>query len=341
MLKKIELKDAVGTKLAHDMTEIRPGEFKGAAFHKGHMVCNEDLCRLQKMGKNHLYVIDLDEDEIHEDQAAAILADALAGDGIVWKDEPREGKIKLLAEKDGLFAVNTAALAAFNMVDEVMCATLHNHTLVKKGELVAATRAIPLIMKRAPIQRAAAIARQNGAVLAIRPIRKAKVGLVITGSEVYHGRIEDKFGPVVQAKLIELGSTILRQVLVSDDVAMTVGAIRDLIRDGADMVAVTGGMSVDPDDQTPASIRAAGARVITYGAPVLPGAMFMLAYIGQVPVLGLPGCVMYYRASIFDLVVPRILAGETVTRADITAMGHGGLCAACEDCRFPQCAFGK
>ena len=161
MLKKIELKDAVGTKLAHDMTEIRPGEFKGAAFHRGHTVCNEDLCRLQKMGKNHLYVVDLDEDEIHEDQAAAILADALAGDGIVWKDEPREGKIKLLAGADGLFAVNTASLAAFNMVDEVMCATLHNHTLVKKGELVAATRAIPLIMRRAPIERAAAIARQN------------------------------------------------------------------------------------------------------------------------------------------------------------------------------------
>ena len=192
MLKKIELKDAVGTKLAHDLTEIRPGEFKGAAFHKGHEVCNEDLCRLQKMGKNHLYVIDLEDDEIHEDQAAAILADALAGDGIVWKDEPREGKIKLLAGKDGLFNVDTAALAAFNMVDEVMCATLHRHTLVKKGELVAATRAIPLIMKRAPIERAAAIARQNGAVLTVKPLRKAKVGLVITGNEVYNGLIEDQ-----------------------------------------------------------------------------------------------------------------------------------------------------
>ncbi len=206
MLKKVKLKDAIGSKLAHDMTEIRPGEFKGAAFHKGHTVCNEDLCRLQKMGKNHLYVIDLEDDEIHEDQAAAILADALAGDGIVWKDEPREGKIKLLAEKDGLFGVDTAALAAFNMVDEVMCATLHNHTLVTKGQQVAATRAIPLIMKKAPIERAATIARQNGAVLTVKSLRKARVGLVITGNEVYNGLIEDRFEPILAEKVKGLGS---------------------------------------------------------------------------------------------------------------------------------------
>jgi hypothetical protein len=197
MLKKIKLQDAVGTKLAHDITEIRPGEFKGPAFRKGHTVCNEDLCHLQKLGKNHLYQIDLAEDEIHENQAAAILAGALAGDGIVWQDEPREGKIKLLAERDGLFAVNTSALAAFNMVDEVMCATLHSHTLVRKGELVAATRAIPLIMKRAPIERAAVIAQQNGATLAVKALLHAKVGLIITGNEVYHGLIEDRFAPIL------------------------------------------------------------------------------------------------------------------------------------------------
>ena len=200
MLKKIKLQDAVGTQLAHDLTEIRPGEFKGAAFYKGHTVCNEDLCRLQKMGKNHLYVLDLDADEIHENQAAAILADALAGEGIAWKDQPREGKIKLLADRDGLLTVNTAALAAYNMVEEVMCATLHNHTIVQKGQLVAATRAIPLVMKRTAIERAAAIARQEGGVLAVKPIRKARVGLVITGNEVYHGLIEDRFVPILIEK---------------------------------------------------------------------------------------------------------------------------------------------
>jgi len=182
VLKIIPLEEAVGSTLAHDITEIRPGVFKGPAFRKGHSVCQEDICHLQRLGKNHLYVIDLAEDEIHEDEAAAILASALAGDGITWKNEPREGKINLLAEADGLLRVNTATLAAFNMIDEVMCATLHNHTLVRKEELVAATRAIPLIMKRAPIDRAAAIAAENGPVLCIKPLRHARVGLVITGN---------------------------------------------------------------------------------------------------------------------------------------------------------------
>jgi len=181
MIKTIKIKDAVGIKLAHDITEIRPGEFKGAAFHKGHTVCNEDLCRLQKLGKNHLYLIDLEADEIHENEAAAIMAEALAGKGVVWKNEPREGKIGLKADRDGLLTVNVSALAAFNMIEEVMCATLHTHTMVNAGELVAATRAIPLVMKRAPIERAAAIAGQNGGVVSVLPLRKGKAGLIITG----------------------------------------------------------------------------------------------------------------------------------------------------------------
>ena len=341
MLKKIELKDAVGTKLAHDMTEIRPGEFKGAAFHKGHTVCNEDLCRLQKMGKNHLYVIDLDEDELHEDQAAAILADALAGDGIVWKDEPREGKIKLLAEKDGLFAVDTAALAAFNMVDEVMCATLHNHTLVKKGELVAATRAIPLIMKRTPIQRAAAIARQNGAVLAIRPIRKAKVGLVITGNEVYHGLIEDRFAPILSEKVKALGSEVSEVTYAPDDAELIRAAIRSHLDRGCNLLMLSGGMSVDPDDVTRQGIRSAGTGEMHYGASVLPGAMFLVAYVGDVPLLGVPACGLFHRITVLDLLLPRILAGEKIGKAELAFLGHGGLCKDCEECVYPHCPFGK
>ena len=209
MLKKIELQEAVGTKLAHDITEIRPGEFKGPAFRKGHTVCNEDLCHLQKLGKNHLYLIDLEQDEIHENQAASILAKGLAGDGVMWEDNPREGKINLVAGRDGLLTVNTASLAAFNMVDEVMCATLHNHTLVKEGELIAATRAIPLVMQRAPIDRAAAIARQNGAVVSVKQLRCARVGLMITGNEVYHGLIEDRFAPVLTDKVEGLGSEVV------------------------------------------------------------------------------------------------------------------------------------
>ncbi|MGD9045414.1 MAG: molybdopterin-binding protein [Desulfobacterales bacterium] len=341
MLKKIELKDAVGTKLAHDMTEIRPGEFKGAAFHKGHTVCNEDLCRLQKMGKNHLYVIDLEDDEIHEDQAATILAGALAGDGIFWKDEPREGKIKLLAGRDGLFAVNTAALAAFNMVDEVMCATLHNHTLVKKGELVAATRAIPLTMKRAPIERAAAIARQDGAVLAVKTIRKAKVGLVITGNEVYHGLIEDRFAPILAEKVEALGSKVTGVAFAPDDAGLIHKAIRTHLDQGCDLLMLSGGMSVDPDDVTRQGIRSAGAGEIHYGASVLPGAMFLVAYVGDVPLLGVPACGLFHRITVLDLVLPRILAGEKIGKAELAFLGHGGLCKDCEECTYPHCPFGK
>jgi hypothetical protein len=217
VLKTIKLEEAVGSKLAHDITEIRPGEFKGPAFRRGHTVCEADLCHLQKLGKNHLYVIDLAEDEIHENEAAVIMATALAGDGIIWKDGPKEGKINLLAETDGLLSVNTASLAAFNMVDEVMCATLHNHTLVRKGDQVAGTRAIPLVMKRAPVERAAAIAKQNGSVLSVRPLHRSRVGLVITGNEVYHGLIQDRFAPVLTEKVEALGSEVVALDFAPDD----------------------------------------------------------------------------------------------------------------------------
>jgi len=341
MLKKIKLKDAIGTQLAHDITEIRPDEFKGAAFRKGHMVCNEDLCHLQKLGKNNLYVIDLAADEIHENQAAAILADALAGDGIAWKDDPHEGKINLLAAKDGLFKVDTTALAAFNMVDEVMCATLHNHTLVKKGEKVAATRAIPLVMKRVAIERAAAIARQNGAVLAVKALRSARVGLVITGNEVYHGLIEDRFAPILSEKATILGCEVAGIAFAPDDEALISQAIGDHLGRGCDLIMLSGGMSVDPDDVTRKGIQMAGATQMHYGSAVLPGAMFLAAYIGDVPLLGVPACGMYHRITVLDLVLPRILAGEHIGKAELAFLGHGGLCKDCEECVYPHCPFGK
>ena len=341
MLKKIKLEDAVGTQLAHDITEIRPGEFKGPAFHKGHTVCNEDLCHLQKLGKNNLYLIDLEEDETHENQAAAILADALAGDGIAWKDEPHEGKINLLAATDGLFKVDTTALAAFNMVDEVMCATLHNHTLVKKGERVAATRAIPLVMKRVAIERAAAIARQNGAVLAVKALRQAKVGLVVTGNEVFHGLIADRFAPVLSKKVIDLGSEVNGIAFAPDDEELISQAISKHLDHGCDLIMLSGGMSVDPDDVTRKGIRMAGATEMYYGAAVLPGAMFLVAYIEDIPLLGIPACGLYHRITVLDLVLPRMLAGEHIGKPELAFLGHGGLCKDCEECSYPHCPFGK
>ena len=341
MLKKIKVEEAVGTKLTHDITEIRPGEFKGPAFRKGHTVCNEDICHLQKLGKNHLYLIDMGEDEIHENQAASLLATGLAGDDIIWADDPKEGKIGLHAAIDGLLTVDAASLAAFNMIDEVMCATLHSHTLVKKGELVAATRAIPLVMKRAPIERAAAIAAQNGGVLSVKALRKAKVGLVITGSEVYHGLIEDKFAPTLEEKITALGSQISDIAFAPDDEDMIVDAIRKHLENECDLLLLSGGMSVDPDDVTRKAIRRAGADEICYGAAALPGAMFLTAYIGKIPLLGVPACGLHHRITVLDLVLPRILAGEKIGKKELAFIGHGGLCKDCPECVYPHCPFGK
>ena len=338
MMKKIRLREAVGSKLGHDITEIRPGEFKGPAFRKGHTVCDEDLCHLQRLGKNHLYIIDLAKDEIHENEAAA---KALAGKGITWKDQPREGKIKLLAEIDGVLVVNTAALAAFNMVEEVMCASLHNHTLVKTGEQVAATRAIPLVMKRTPIERAAAMARQTGSVFEVRALRSAKVGLVITGNEVYHGLIEDRFAPVLKGKMEALGSEVIALDFAPDEPRAIARVIRSHLDRGCDLLLLSGGMSVDPDDVTRHGIRLAGATEFHYGAAALPGAMFLVAYLGEVPLLGVPACGLYHRITVLDLVLPRILAGEQIGKKELAFLGHGGLCRDCPDCRYPTCSFGK
>jgi hypothetical protein len=341
MIKTISLEEAVGTKLAHDITEIRPGEFKGPAFHKGHTVCDEDLCRLQRLGKNHLYVIDLETDEIHENEAAALLAGALAGEGIAWENNPREGKINLRAAWDGLLQVDVQALAAFNLVDEVMCATLHSHTLVKQGELVGGTRALPLIMKRAAIERAAAIASQNGGVLSVKPLQTSLAGLVVTGNEVYCGLIQDRFAPTLTAKIKALGSEVAALEFTPDDAEAIAHAIRAHLERGCDLLLLSGGMSVDPDDVTRHGIRLAGATEMYYGAAVLPGAMFMVAYLGEVPLLGVPACALHHRMTALDLVLPRILAGEHIGKAELAFLGYGGLCRDCQECSYPHCSFGK
>jgi len=341
MLKKIKLHDAVGMELAHDITEIRPNEFKGPVFRKGHMVCNDDLCHLEKLGKNSLYQIELEADEIHENQAAAMLAEALAGEGITWENNPQEGKIKLFAGKNGMLVINTSALSRFNMVDEVMCATLHNHTRVKKGELVAATRAIPLVMKRKAIEEAATIAREHGATIDILPLRQAKTGIIITGNEVYHGLIEDRFAPILTEKVIEMGSLVENIAFVPDDTHIISDAIRSQITHGCDLILLSGGMSVDPDDVTRLGIQQAGATEVYYGAAVLPGAMFLVAYIDGIPLLGTPACALYHKTTVLDIVLPRILAGEHVDKTTLAALGHGGLCMDCAKCNYPHCPFGK
>ena len=339
-MKRVAVEKAVGMVLCHDITRIVPGEFKGRAFRKGQRVQAEDIPLLKDLGKEHLYILELKEGWVHEDEAAQRIAQAAAGPGITLT-EPAEGRVNLVAAEPGLLKVEVEALSRINTVEEVVFSTLHTNQPVSAGRPVAGTRIIPLATREANIISVEKICRKARPVISVRPFRPLSAGIVTTGSEVFSGRIEDRFGPVLKSKFAELGSYVIGQVLVSDDIEQTVTAIHGFLKQGAGLVAVTGGMSVDPDDQTPAAIRAAGGKVVTYGAPTFPGAMFMLAYIDGVPILGLPGCVMYYRASIFDLVVPRILAGDTITRADIVAMGHGGFCAGCPDCRYPICAFGK
>ncbi len=339
-MKTIAVEHAVGTVLCHDITKIVPGGEKGPAFRRGHVVREEDIPALLDIGKANLYVFDPADGYVHEDTAAIRLSRAAAGQGIAFS-EPQEGKVTLTASHDGLLCIDVDGLTRLNDIQDVSFGTIHSHQRVKPGRVLAGTRVVPLVVPEALMQEAEAVCAEHNPLIEVKPLRHAQVGVVTTGSEIFHGRIKDGFGPLLRAKFDDLGSEVVDQVFVSDMVGMTAEAITSLVRQGADFIAVTGGMSVDPDDQTPAAIRATGAEIISYGAPTYPGAMFMLAYLDGVPILGLPGCVMYYKASIFDLVAPRLLAGERLTRRDIVALGHGGLCENCGTCRYPACGFGK
>ncbi len=338
-MKEIDVRQAVGTVLAHDLTQIIPGEYKGAKFKKGHVIAEEDIPLLLSMGKKHLFVLEKDDDDVHEDEAAYRIASKAAGRGIELS-KPSEGKIELRAATDGLLKIDRERLFRLVSQDEIMFATIHENVVVRKGDKLAGTRIIPLFVAESVMQTAEKIL-EAGPLVEIVPLKNMKVGVVTTGSEVYNGIIEDAFGPVLVRKFGELGSSVEKQLFADDDDEMIAGCIRQLVDEGMDIIGITGGMSVDPDDRTPSGIRRAGGEVVSYGAPVLPGAMFMLSYIGDIPVVGLPGCVMYSRTSIFDLIVPRLLAGERVAKEDINRLAHGGLCLNCETCTYPACGFGK
>ena len=323
MKKRIPVDQAVGMVLPHDITEIVQDEFKGCAFKKGHILRLEDVEHLRRLGKEHIYVLELSEGEVHENEAARLLAAALAGEGVEYSDR---------------------ALYRFNLLGEVMCSTLHTDTPVRKGEQVAATRLIPLVGERSLIEEAVALAEsaESGEkIVRVLPLKKVKAGLVVTGSEVYYGRIEDKFEAVLRDKMAGLGSEIIRVGFAPDDANRIAEEIRLCLDAGADLIITSGGMSVDPDDVTRTGIREAGAVDTVYGTPVLPGAMFLVGWIGEVPVIGLPACGMFHSITVFDLILPRILTGETIGRDQFAAMGHGGLCRKCKHCQYPVCNFGK
>ena len=344
-MKLIATKDAVGHVLCHDITRIIPGVEKGPVFKKGHVITQEDIPVLLDVGKEHLYVWEKTEGMLHEDEAAELLREICMGDDAGMRaSAPSEGKIEIFAAVDGLLKLDREKLLAVNSLGEMMIATIHGDLPVKAGEKLAGTRVIPLVIEEEKMNRAKEVAG-NTPILSILPIPKVRYGLVTTGNEVAAGRIEDKFGPTLRRKMEAYGAECLGQVILPDDRERITAAIHDFVRQGAELVLCSGGMSVDPDDKTPGAIKDTGAEIISYGAPVLPGAMFLLSYLHvegkTVPVLGLPGCIMYARRTIFDLVLPRVLAGEKLQAEDLAKYGEGGLCLNCEICHFPNCGFGK
>ena len=337
----ISLEEAVGKVLAHDITEIRPGQFKGAAFKKGYVVQEQDLPHLRRLGKEHLFVLHIEPGEVHEDDAALKLADALSGPGVTYNGPPSEGKIALRAEYRGLLKVNVDALYDLCLIPEISCASRHNNDLVEKEEIVAAARAIPLIIEEAILNQALDVARRAKGIFSVKKFSKPPAGILITGNEVFHGLIDDKFAPILNNKLKAFDCEVRKILFAPDEKRKIVNGIRELLDAGSKLVMVAGGMSVDPDDVSRVAIAEAGVQDILYGTPVLPGAMFLYGRIGSIPVLGLPACVLFYKATALDLFLPRILAGEVITREDLAAMAHGGLCLGCAECRYPVCPFGK
>jgi hypothetical protein len=341
MPKSVPVEKSVGMVLPHDITEIVKDVKKVVAFRKGHIITLEDIDHLKRLGKDNIYVLSLSDSEVHENMAASILAKALAGRGVEYLDSPEEGKIALKADLDGLLRINKDALFQFNMLGEVICSTLHDNTPVTKGETVAATRLIPLVGSREMINQAEKIALSGTPVVEVLPLKKVKIGLVITGNEVYYGRIEDRFEEVLRSKAMELGSELLLVRRAPDDIDIIAAEIKDCIEQGAELIVTSGGMSVDPDDVTREGILQARATDVVYGTPVLPGAMFLSGIIGQIPVLGLPACGMYHKITVFDLVMPRILTGQKIGRKEFAELGHGGLCRNCKSCQYPVCNFGR
>jgi molybdopterin biosynthesis enzyme len=323
MLKVIPVEDAVGMPLAHDITEIVPGKHKGPAFRRGHIIRREDVSKLLDVGKAHIYVMELEKDELHEEDAARRLAKAAAGKNLQLTD-PVEGRVNLVAEISGLLKVDADLLYRFNSLGDLMMATLPSNLYVRKGDVVAGTRTIPVLVKEELVQRAEALC-QGHPIVNILPTPPRRIHLIVTGSEVYTGRIKDGFEPVVRKKVGEMGSDLADKKLATDDPEQIAQLIREAHQAGAELILVSGGMSVDPDDQTPEGIRRSGAQIESHGFPVLPGSMFLMAYLDKTPILGLSGCVLHDPFSAFDILLPRLLAGETITRADIMAMGHGGL----------------
>lgn len=339
-MKSIQTESAVGMVLGHDITEIVKDEFKGVAFKKGHVIGSEDIERLLRIGKEHIYIFEMEEGDMHEDDAAIALGNLICGEGIYFT-EPSEGKINIKSKYKGLLKIDRDVLDEINDLGDICLATIHGNMKINKDGLIGGCRVIPLIIKKDVIDKAKGIIEDTNPIFTVKPYKPLKTALIVTGSEVYKGRIKDAFGPVIEEKLKEFDAEVFYKTIVPDEIEKIKEEIIKCKEMGAQLITVTGGMSVDPDDKTPGAIKEVGANIISYGTPVLPGAMLLFGYLEDIPIFGLPGCVMFSATTAFDVLLPRVMAGEKIIRRDITRMGYGGQCLKCPVCTFPNCHFGK
>ena len=337
-MKKINVQDAIGMELCHDITEMNDG-FKGVAFKRGHIIREEDIDHMLRIGKQHIFVWEENAGEIHEDDCARRMAAMAPVEGAHYT-EPAEGKVLLFADVRGMFRVNTQLLKKIDSIGDITICTLPDHYPVEVGARLASMRIVPLVTKEEQIIEAEQLCAKEP-LLRLLPYQHKKIGVIITGSEVYHGRIKDKFEPVVRAKMKQYPSEIVGITICDDDLDMIVGAAKDHLANGADFLIFTGGMSVDPDDLTPTAIRQLGADIITHGVPSQPGNMTLVAYLGDVPILGVPGAAIKLPTTIFDVLLPQAFAGEKITREELINLADGGLCQMCKACHWPNCTFGR
>jgi molybdenum cofactor synthesis domain-containing protein len=339
-MKSVKVEDAVGMVLAHDLTKIVPDVFKGVAFKKGTIIREEDIEELKNMGKYNVFVVSLLEGDVHENEAAERIATAAASSGMVLC-EAKEGKVNIKAGKNGILKVNKTVLEEINQIGNAVLVTMHDNTLVEEGKIVAAAKIIPLTIEEEIIKRAENILVLNKPVIDIKPVYSLKTGIIVTGSEVFYGRIQDKFGIQLRDKVRHYGGEPMEICYAPDDEDIISAEIKGAIEKGAQVVLISGGMAVDADDVTPKSIESIASRVVTYGLPVLPGAMCMLAYAGEVLLMGVPACAMFSKTTFLDIIYPRALTKEPLRKEDLRMLGHGGLCLQCDICHYPVCPFGK
>jgi len=337
-MKKIKVQDAVGRQLCHDITEMNE-HFKGVAFRRGHIIQESDIEHMLRIGKQHIFVWEENEGELHEDDCARRMAAMAAVEGAHYT-EPAEGKVLLISEQRGLFRVNGPLLNKINSIGDITICTLPDHYPVEVGQRLASMRIVPLVTKEEQIIEAERLCAKEK-LLDLRPYQYRKIGVIITGSEVYHGRIQDRFGPVIQAKVKQYPSEIVGITVCEDSLEGIVNAAKKHLHNGADFLIFTGGMSVDPDDLTPTAIRKLGAEIITHGVPSQPGNMTLVAYLGDIPVLGVPGAAIKLPTTIFDVLLPQIFAGDRISKENLLGLADGGLCQMCSECHWPNCTFGR